>query len=71
MDGAKRGQKKTGTIAERDLKLISTAYFEMFSIKNFRPNKKDMERFIRRFHHRERFDAKGVNRKVAKMYINE
>ena len=36
MDGAKRGQKKTGTIAERDLKLISTAYFEMFSINKIK-----------------------------------
>lgn len=68
MEGSKRGQKKTGTINKRDLNLISCAYWELFSIKNFRPTKKDMERFIRRFHHKERADSKQLNRKISEMY---
>lgn len=68
METKKVGQKKTGTITTRDLKLISCAYWELFSINNFRPNKKDMERFIRRFHHRERADSKQLNRKISEMY---
>ncbi len=68
MEEAKRGQKKTGTITVRDLKLVSCAYFELFSITGWKPNEKDMKRFIRRFHHKERADSKEVNRKIAKMY---
>ncbi len=73
MEGAKRGQKKTGTISERDLRLISCAYWELFSIKNYRPSEKEMQRFVRRFHHKERAEAKQkqINRKVAELYIDE